>query len=637
MSNNALIFLPEAGIYPYLRSLSILGDALKKSGYAVSVIDCDGVALRCPMMPNCQMPFIISAEQKLEKCRECKRHLKNAVKIYDFSRVNLREYIDERLLAPIENLLKVSTNEWEHIEYRGLKVGRIAIYDLMLEAKVLSTKNLTVEQEHLYGNYIKNTALMIEITDRIIKDKKIDLILTYNPYAQCQAVKYACQINDINFKCITNAHHLGANFSLFQFSSQLFMRETLDHNLNWKAGQKIPVSGDAVANCFDDVLFRMYGSGPHRSHVFSTVKTQNPENLYNQLNLEKSKKIIAVFTGSYDERLGIKNILSACGQSLNEKEVFKNQIEWLLFLREFSKSRNDLQMVVRIHPREGRDVSSEHLQILKENFSENIDSFKIVWPDNPISSYDLMEIIDGCLISNSTVGLECQRLGIPTLSYTRNISYPDEGVIETAGNMEEYKKKLENMINYRCTFKEMVNCVRFSNWRTFIISLDMGESIPNNFADSSIYPTVPEDKQKIVVDILEDKVNLIKYNIQKLHQSNHSEDDEVVAVKLGIRRIIDQLFASSLPEVKEIFYKKWFTNIKKHCCKMFNENSQDYILKYSEDVSQIKNFVKKSKKNNIAYLIKDGIYAVFVKSGVSVRRCSKMAINLARIHEEIEK
>jgi hypothetical protein len=42
------------------------------------------------MMPNCQMPFVVSAEQKQEKCLECKRHLENAIKIYDFCRIDLR-------------------------------------------------------------------------------------------------------------------------------------------------------------------------------------------------------------------------------------------------------------------------------------------------------------------------------------------------------------------------------------------------------------------------------------------------------------------------------------------------------------------------------------------------------------------
>jgi hypothetical protein len=348
------------------------------------------------MMPNYQMPFIVSKEQKREKCRECEERLENAVKVYGFSYINLGEYINESLLETIESLLKVSTDQWECTEYRGLKIGQIAMYDIMLEAKVLSVKNLTTEQSYLYKNYIRNTALILEITDRVIKKISPSIVLTYNPYAQCQAVMYACQVNGTNFKCVTNPHHLGANFSLFQFTDKLFMRETLDHYLNWKVDQEIPIGDNAVTHCFDDVFFRMYGSGPQKSHVFSSIKAQDPEDLCSQLNLEKNKKIIGVFTSSYDELLGLKNMLSAWGQSLNEKEVFKDQTEWLFFLRWFSESRNELQIVVRIHPREGRNVLSEHLQMLKENFSENTENFKVIWPDNPISSYDLMEIIDCC-------------------------------------------------------------------------------------------------------------------------------------------------------------------------------------------------------------------------------------------------
>ncbi|MDR2646353.1 MAG: hypothetical protein LBC04_04250 [Holosporaceae bacterium] len=635
-TKTAVIFLPEAGIYPYLRSLSVVGDALKKDQYKVYIIDCNGVSFRCPMMPNYQMPFVVSAEQKQEKCLECKKRLENAMKVYGFGRVNLREYVDEHLLQTINDLLKISADKWRDIEYRDLKVGQIAIRDLTLEAKVLSVNNLTPEQEHMYGNYIKNTALMIEITDRIIKDKKPSVILTYNSYAQCQAVECACQINGVNFKCITNANHLGANFSLFVFTDHLFVNEFWDHQLAWKTGQQIPISANAVKDCFDDAFFRMYGSGPRKSHIFSSAKVQGPEILYNQLSLNKSKKILGVFTSSYDELLGLKNIFNVWGQSLNEKEVFKNQIEWLLFLREFSKSRNDLQIAVRVHPREGLNVLSEHLQMLRKVLPENTENFKIIWPSDPVSSYDLMEIIDCCLISISTIGMECQRLGIPTLSCTRNVNYPDEGVIETACNIEEYKRKLENIIDSKCTPKEMINCIRYYNWRTFVNSLDMGESIPKDFEDSSVYPEVPENKQKMVVDILEDKIDLIKYNIERLLQANYSKDEELEAVKLGIRRVIDKLFASSLPKGKEVFYKRWFYSINRYYDKISVGNFQDYALEYSEDVSQINNFIKKSKKNNIAYLVKDGVYAIFVRNGVSARIPSKMAINLARIHKEME-
>ncbi|MDR0581285.1 MAG: hypothetical protein LBG04_04215 [Holosporaceae bacterium] len=639
MIKNAIIFLPETGIYPYLRSLSILGDALKKSGYAVYIIDCDGVAFRCPMMPNYNMPFIVSDEQKYEKCEECKKHLKNAIDAYGFSCIKLSDYTDLQLLKTIDDLLITHAANLEYVEYRALKIGLIAIHDLMLESKVLSTKNLTKEQLHLYKNYIKNTALMIEIADRIIKAKKPDIILTYNPYAQCQAVRYSCLINDINFKCITNVHHLGVNFSLFQFSSQLFIRETLDHFLNWRSGQEIPISGDAAKNCFDDAIFRMYGFGSTRSHIFSSTKVQDPKSLYAQLNLGKNKKIIGAFTSSHDEHVGKKNILSAWKQSLNEKEVFENQIEWLLFLREFSKTRNDIQIVVRIHPREGRNVSSEHLQILKEFFFENADNFKIIWPDSSISSYDLMEIIDGCLISNSTVGFECQRLGIPTLSYIRNINYPDEGVIETAGNLKEYKKKLENMINYNCTYKEIINCVRFYNWRTFINSLDMGPTIPKDFSDPSIFPPIPEDKQRITVDILEGKVDLIEYNIKNLEQACHPIDDEAESVRFGIRRVIDKLFYREFMTLLASKQSRvgWMDNLKKFLFQSSKapvcDTFQDYELKYSEDISQLGNFVKKSKKENIVYIIRDGIYSIQIKNGIVIRRCSKMAANLARIHE----
>ncbi|MDR1982621.1 MAG: hypothetical protein LBQ08_02370 [Holosporaceae bacterium] len=633
MPKKAIIFLPETGIYPYLRTLSVLGDALKKDGYEVFLTNCDGISFRCPMMPNRQMPLVVFEEQKREKCYECQKYLNNAREAYDFNVLNLKDYADEQLFKTLDNF--ITAEKWETLEYKGLKVGQIAIHDLMLEAKVLTTKNLSREQKHLYGNYIKNTAMIVELMDRIIKKIKPNLILAYNPYAQCQAVLYACQINGINFKGITNAHHLGANFSLFQFTNHTFMREYLYHCTSWNNEKNPPISCKMVQICFDDAVFRMYGSG---SHIFSSAKVSDMENIYSELNLDKTKKIIGVFTSSNDERQGISFFLKAWNQPFDIDEVFDSQIEWFKFLKEFAeKNKNDLQIVVRVHPREGRNGGSENLEFLKKKLlGQDNESFKIIWPDNPISSYDLMEIIDCCLISSSTVGLECQRLGIPTLSHTRKFSYPDEGLIEIAHNRESYEKKLNKIINYNCSIKEIINSCRFYNWRILINSLDMGETIPRDFTDDSIYPPAPLDRQKLVVDILENKIDLIKYNIEHLRQANYSEKEELESVKLGIRRVIDRLFLPSPQTRKKVFYERWLNNLKKRLRPPPDGIFKDYDLKYSEDVSRLDDFLKESRKNNTVYLVKDGIYSILVKNGVVQKRCSKMVANLARIHEEAD-
>ncbi len=633
MKKIAIIFLPEAGIYLFLRSLSILGDCLKKEGYDVYLVNCNGVLFRCPMMPCYQMPFIIDEKQKREKCAHCAKNFNNALKAYSFKTVNLKEYIDEQLIDDIENLLPVNTKKWDEIEYKNLKVGKIAIHDLILETKVLGVENLSEEQQILYGNYIKNTALMFEIADKIIKKKSPSIILVFNPYAQCQGVLGACRINNVKFKEITN---LCTDLSIYKFTDFDFAIDNTKHCQNWNNGSKIVLSSELVQNCFDDIIFRMYGSG---SHIFSSAKAENPEYIHKILKLDKNKKNIGIFTGSYDERLGIDAYLSAWGEKINPKEVFPSQIEWLKFLKDFAKTREDVQFIVRIHPREAKGGNSEHLKLLKKEFSKNSKNFFIIWPDDNISSYDLIEIIDGCLISGSTMGQECRRVGIETLSYTKNANYPNSGFIEIAEDIDDYKIKLENLINSIATINSLILAIRYYNWMTFINSLAMGKFIPKDAVNETLYPAIPQKIQKLTLNIIENKISLIDYNIQNLIKQNNSKEEEIKSVRLGIRRVIDKIYFPNPFTKKSLGWKiryrltKIFTRKKISFVPKYIYN--DYDLKYSEDISKLNDFVNETKNNkNIRYILKDGVYAILIQNGKIFKRTSKMISNLARIHEE---
>lgn len=627
----AIIFLPETGIFQYLRSLCLVGDALKKSGYDVKIVDCAGAVVRCPMMPCIGIKQWNSDEEKASTCNQCQQNVQKASEFYGFGTIPLATYVRSSL-----NLDKIKLADLADVEYRGLKIGLIAQHDLMLECKVLSADNLSSKEERVYREHIENMILVLDATDRIIKSYKPNVILTFNPYAQCQAVLHACHINNVKFCGITNSHHLGANWSLFQFTDHTFTSEYLQHCNNYDSSKNIPISKSNVADCFDDAIFRMYGSG---SHIFSSSKHQNPEKLFDELGLDKNKKIVGVFTGSLDERVGIKLSLRAWNRSLNAREVFKDQVEWLTFLRNFASNRNDVQIIVRIHPREARNDDSEHLKILKNTFfGKDTENFRIIWPDSTISSYDLFEIIDCCLISSSTVGIECQRLGIPTLSHTTGVSYPDSGVIETATSLPEYEKKLNTIVDHKCKPQELISSCRFYNWRIFINSLDLSKSVSRESFDQSVFAEIEENKKKLVVEIVEGITNLTEHNISELRKAHYSANEEKKAVQQGIRRIIDKLYFPNNSS-----HKNWKWKLKRLISRIHTGNNfisespmAEHKLCYGTNKNKLNDYIALSDQHHDQrFILKDNDYAIYIVNGKSYRRFSKIVLNLARIHEEL--
>ena len=629
----AIIFLPEAGIFQYLRSLCMVGDALKHEGYNVKLIECNGSVVRCPMLPCLGIKQWNSPEEKARTCEQCRKNAGDAAKYYGFDVINLRNYVNK---TSLRNTDETAIQDLAHFEYRGLKVGQIAIHDLMLECKVLSVNNLSPEQERIYREHVQNMILLIDATDRIIKDYKPSVMLEYNPYAQCQAVLHACNMNNIKFCGITNTHHLGANWSLLQFTNHTFMTEYIEHCLNYDEGKDIPIPSSKVDAYFDDALFRMYGSG---SHIFSSSKHQDPKALLDKLKLSENKKTIGAFTSSLDERIGIKTFFNAWDKEWSAHEVFQDQLEWLKFLQDFAHSRDDVQIVVRIHPREGRNGESEHLIAIKEEFLGKVfPNFQIIWPNDDISSYDLFELIDCCLISSSTVGIECQRLGIPTLSYTTGISYPASGVIEMATSVVEYEQKLNDIVNHKCTLQELISSCRFYNWRIFVNSLDLGQSLPKEYFDTLTFTKVEENKRQLITGIVEGNIDLIRYNLSELIGANNSKQEEIDAIKRGIRRVIDKLYFPNGLEIKSGKLKQLFTKIfaaKKNKF-IWKDLFEDYELCYSENVTDLKEYIVRSRRcRSKRFVVKDAGFAVLVMDGQVYRRFSKVVIALARIHEEL--
>src|SRR5205807_8907478 len=99
---------------------------------------------------------------------------------------------------------------------------------------------------------------------------------------------------------------------------------------------------------------------------------------------------------------------------------------------EYVESHDDLQLAVRIHPREGPNKreggTSQHLQKLRREFGAYQHArVRIIWPEDKTSSYDLGEAADLALVSWSSIGLELARLGVPVLTSTRGIGFLPEG------------------------------------------------------------------------------------------------------------------------------------------------------------------------------------------------------------------
>lgn len=644
MSKSAIIFLPETGMYPYARTLFIFADSLKQAGYNIFLVSCDNFLPRCIMQSACRFCTTMDNASRVELCKKCKKNSIIASNTYGFTEIKICDYIDTKDSDEIQNIFPGNVLKWPEIEFDGCKVGQIAIHDLMIEQKVLDTKNLNDSQQLLYKQYIMTMCYIIDAVSKIIDDKQPEIFLTFNPYCQNQAVLYACKKYGIIYKSITNITHLGSNYSCFQISDSTFTYENMNNAQNFD--NSIAISEKNVLRNYEDSLYRMFQSG---SHIFSSSKKDAPEITLKKLSLDPQKKIIVAFTGSYDERLGIDIYLNAWGTPLNLHEIFKTQIEWLLFLCELARNDDTLQFVFRIHPREGRDGGSVHLRLLREALKVIPQNVKIVWPETPVSSYDLLEIMDLCLISTSTMGIECNRVGIPAMSYTRNLSYPNEGYIPIPKTKEEYRIKMYELLNKQVRLDDFVLASRFYNWKTFIPCVDMEGQIKKDFEDSNYWPKCPDDKIELINNILEhQKTNIFTYNIARLKKDNNSSEIELCSNLKGVKvLILAFMLASTI--YKTSFFSKVVNKIRKLLLllqrkllkKHFSENVQKSIyeivkcLKFMpvEKLSSLYRIKSSILRKSVFFYFMDNKVILFYK-GKQVERYSPLLYRLCKLYSE---
>ncbi len=647
-NNPVILFIPEAGVYPYLRGLAVLGDAVQKQGGRVLITRDTGQMLRSPIMAMYRTEAHPSEKEKKRINKANDRILKSALKKYQFGTIELSDFIDDRLMKEIDGLVKVPDQELENLKFMGFAVGKIAQYDFILETK--SPHFLASEvQKTLYVTYIKNTALAVAVTDKICRQYHPSLLLTFNEYAQCQAVRYGARMNGVPRMSMTYPVHFGIDTSRFLINESAIGYFFYPHCQRWNMIKDTPILAKFVKECWRDSVFRLFGAGG--THIFSKRKEGDPAGIFKKLDLDPKKRTLIAYTSSSDERYGMDILMKSWAEGLPITDAFPDQIAWLSMLRDFAAKRNDIQIVARIHPREGArqfGFDSPHLKKLKETFGKDDPNFRIVWPDDPISSYDLMEFADLCLVSWSNVGLEAARLGIPVLAGTGNMSYPDDDFIQVATTEVEYEKKLNAMLAMDYRWEHLVKAVRLYHWSTFALSLDLSETIPRDIMDDTIWPSAPAAKIKTINDILSGKVNVIEYNLEqwRLALPKDAWMSESEAIRRGIRYFLDKTFYPPTIHGKEIvlllrIYRKT-RKVILHLFgrKAFVKNSTeydrpDYRLEFVTNPSNLEILRQKTVTDkNLRIVAADGLNAIFIHDGQLTRRMSPMVIKLAKLHAD---
>lgn len=127
--------------------------------------------------------------------------------------------------------------------------------------------------------------------------------------------------------------------------------------------------------------------------------------------------------------------------------AFKGMLEWVSCTIDSFSDRQDLQLIIRIHPAEirgtlpARQRMADEIRRLYPKLPANI---IVIPPESDVSTYAVMEMCDSVIIYNTKTGVELAAMGIPVIvageAWIRN-----KGFAIDVKDPEDYKRIIERL------------------------------------------------------------------------------------------------------------------------------------------------------------------------------------------------
>jgi hypothetical protein len=224
-----------------------------------------------------------------------------------------------------------------------------------------------------------------------------------------------------------------------------------DTDAAWEAARDRPLAPPERAEIMEMLTARSEGRASHESY-FEDPES-DPRQLRASLDLPPGARVISLFTNlAWDS--------AVVGRDL----AYPSMLDWIDHAVKLGSELDDVVLVVRVHPAEERWGT---MQPVAASLPELPASVRLIGPDQPLSSYALLEISDLALTYTTTVGLEAAARGVPVAvaalthyrgrGFTHDLGSPEDlaallhsGKWEISDEQVELALRYAFMFFYRC-------------------------------------------------------------------------------------------------------------------------------------------------------------------------------------------
>jgi hypothetical protein len=158
-----------------------------------------------------------------------------------------------------------------------------------------------------------------------------------------------------------------------------------------------------------------------------------------------------------------------------ESNAFESLTDWVLQTIRYFAGRPDLQLVIRIHPAEVTGFVKSRAKMgdaIAKAFPQLPENVRVIQPDNPMSTYSLMDHANAVIVYSTKTGIESSAQGMPVIvageAWIRNKGFSLDAVspesyraildtLPLAGPLSEAERERAVLYAYHFFFRRMID------------------------------------------------------------------------------------------------------------------------------------------------------------------------------------
>lgn len=449
-SEELVLFCTSVGSHgPVVIHDSVLSAALIARGFRVEVLLCDGV------LPACEACTYYGSKpevflQEGPQARYCKPCWSQGLEVFSGLGIPIHQYGDflseDDYVYAQEVVKNLEGNELRLYTLDGIHLGEEAYAGSL---RFFATGDLSSEPDKIaiLRRYLQGAILTQKAIQRVFSQLNPNVAVfhhgIYVPQGVIGQVARQLGIRVVNWS-------VGYRKQTFVYShSDTYHRTMIDESVDIWRNRKI-------SELERSHLYEYLNSRKNSSQDWVKFNQEPEENITlirERLELDSRPIILLLTNVTWDAQLYYKN------------NGFPSLLDWLYYTILYFNKREDLQLIIRVHPSEVRGTMPTRQPVMAEiakKLSALPQNVRIVDAADDISTYTLADMSDCVIIYGTKTGVELTARGIPVIvvgeAWIRN-----KGLTIDVSTEEEYLHCLEKLpLNQRMSDEQVELALQYA-------------------------------------------------------------------------------------------------------------------------------------------------------------------------------